>query len=209
MKPLPRVVDKWAGDSKIWKRKIAISTSLRKWAFHHHIDGLYWATGRFLQPLNGRLHYSTLKEARKPLWISNICWKGCNSKEFPLKSILCHVFQGSSTTTIAPKAPTSPATVTGTGLSSGVPPAAPARPGLTNAFVDMHPRPTSNRPQCNSVLHLFGKWLFDASLASCKFEPLEREGKILTCYWFCTKKKLIKCDWIFEFAVFDWLFEWF
>ena len=34
----------------------------------------------------------------------------------------------------------------------------------------MHPLPTLLRPQCNSIMHLFGKWLLDAALASCKFD---------------------------------------
>uniref|UniRef100_H2ZQ53 Rap-GAP domain-containing protein n=1 Tax=Ciona savignyi TaxID=51511 RepID=H2ZQ53_CIOSA len=42
---------------------------------------------------------------------------------------------------------------------------------------DMHPHPTPLRPQVNSVLHLFGEWLFDAALASCKFEKVENRGR--------------------------------
>lgn len=36
--------------------------------------------------------------------------------------------------------------------------------------VDMHPHPAPNRPQVNSVLHLYGQWLFDAALAGAKLD---------------------------------------
>ena len=36
----------------------------------------------------------------------------------------------------------------------------------------------SNRPKCNSVLHLFGSWLFDAAFVGVKINTVHKhEGK--------------------------------
>ncbi|XP_039256619.2 ral GTPase-activating protein subunit beta-like isoform X2 [Styela clava] len=46
-------------------------------------------------------------------------------------------------------------------------------PGAASSSVDMHPRPAKDRPHVNSVLNLYGQWLFDAALAGVKLESLQ------------------------------------
>ncbi|XP_052272276.1 ral GTPase-activating protein subunit beta-like isoform X2 [Dreissena polymorpha] len=49
-------------------------------------------------------------------------------------------------------------------------------PGLLS--LDSRPPLAPNRPKCNSILHLFGAWLFDAALANVKILPVHRnEGQ--------------------------------
>ncbi|CAK8674449.1 unnamed protein product [Clavelina lepadiformis] len=79
--------------------------------------------------------------------------------------------KGTSSTSI-PKPPPSPALSTVSSHSSTSPSTTSPSP---HSLIDMRPHPASSRPQCNSILHLFGEWLFDAALAGCKFEKTSRK----------------------------------
>uniref|UniRef100_H2ZQ54 Rap-GAP domain-containing protein n=1 Tax=Ciona savignyi TaxID=51511 RepID=H2ZQ54_CIOSA len=73
-----------------------------------------------------------------------------------------------------PRAPSSPLPSSTSPNSNQLSSQSSTQPSTTP---DMHPHPTPLRPQVNSVLHLFGEWLFDAALASCKFEKVENRGR--------------------------------
>ena len=56
------------------------------------------------------------------------------------------------------------------------------------------------RPRCNSILHLFGAWLFDAALAGVKLHPSHAapgDSACLEClclfFWFCFVMLLFGC----------------
>ena len=55
---------------------------------------------------------------------------------------------------------------TATSAKSSAAPVPQCLPGLLS--LDARPPLASNRPRCDSVLHLFGTWLFDAALANVK-----------------------------------------
>nr|CAB3265419.1 ral GTPase-activating protein subunit beta [Phallusia mammillata] len=75
-----------------------------------------------------------------------------------------------------PASPGASTTSPSSSTSSITPPSASANAGSISSL-DMRPRPAPQRPQCNSVLHLFGEWLFDAALAGCKFEQIYGKEK--------------------------------
>jgi len=53
-------------------------------------------------------------------------------------------------------------------------------PGLLSLESRLPLAPT--RPKCNSILHLFGTWLFDAALANVKILPVHKNaGKRVHC----------------------------
>eukprot|EP00058_Branchiostoma_floridae_P005409 XP_002590897.1 hypothetical protein BRAFLDRAFT_116449 [Branchiostoma floridae] len=56
-------------------------------------------------------------------------------------------------------------------------PRQPSASSVTLFSSDQHTVPSPCRPKVNSVLHLFGAWLFDAGLAGCELEPThKRQG---------------------------------
>ncbi|CAH1262037.1 RALGAPB [Branchiostoma lanceolatum] len=56
-------------------------------------------------------------------------------------------------------------------------PRQPSASSVTLFSSDQHTVPSPCRPKVNSVLHLFGAWLFDAGLAGCELEPShKRQG---------------------------------
>ena len=40
----------------------------------------------------------------------------------------------------------------------------------------------SNRPKCNSVLHLFGSWLFDAAFVGVKINTVHKNAGEIIVY---------------------------
>ncbi|KAJ8308235.1 hypothetical protein KUTeg_013109 [Tegillarca granosa] len=53
--------------------------------------------------------------------------------------------------------------------------AAPPPLGLPGQLFDTRHPLSPSRPRCNSILHLFGSWLFDAALARVKLHPCHRD----------------------------------
>lgn len=55
---------------------------------------------------------------------------------------------------------------------------------MSSLSIDIRAPLASDRPKCNSILHLFGEWLFKAAFINSKERPLKLSRK----YWILTQK---------------------
>ena len=67
-----------------------------------------------------------------------------------------------------------------TSVAKAAAPTPQCLPGLLS--LDSRMPLASNRPKCNSILHLFGAWLFDACFVGVKINTVHKNaGKIHDC----------------------------